>query len=171
MPLRKPGADNKVSKARVKSLEKLKRSTPAEKKNEIEYTVKTYFKYDESQRKQFYVISIFTVKEFASLNYEISVDVRKQKSVIDISLLGLNTRQTYYLEARSAYCDLLFENLFGKHTISLIKQDGSINQYIVDYNIFKKEITLLETVLPKKKNNRQFSTFTVVPELFTFTGD
>lgn len=171
MPLRKPGEDSKLAKSRKKSIDKLKQVTPALKKNEIEYVVKTYFQYDERQKKQFYVISLYTVKEFSALHYEISVDVQKKKNEIDISLLGLNTVQTYYLEAKNAYKHILFEDLYGQQVISLLKQDGSINSYLVEYNIFKKQITLVESILPKKQNNRIFSTFEVAQELFTFPGE
>jgi hypothetical protein len=170
MPLQKQGDEVKAEIVR-KNIEQLSTPTPAKEHEGVEYVVKTYFLYDERQKKQFYVISISTVKEFATLHYEISVAVQKRKNEIDISLLGLNTRQTYYFETNNAYCDLYFENLFGKQTISLIKHDGSINQFIVEYNIFKKDIRLIESTIPKQKNNRIFSTFMVVPELFTFPGE
>jgi hypothetical protein len=120
------------------------------------------------QKKQSYVLTILTVKEFVYLNYEISVDVRKVKDMIDISLLGLNTRQSYYVKAGPARVDLYFEDLFGKHTFNVIKQDGSINSMTIDFNIYKKEMLVVEDTQPDKKNNRLFCTFRTAPELNTF---
>jgi hypothetical protein len=168
MPLKKPVELPKVPKTRKKNMDKMKSAVPEKKKDAVEYTIKTYFQYDKVQKKQFYVISLYTVKEFSYLTYEISVNVTKSKNNIEISLLGLNTRQTCFVEAKNAFTDLFFENLFGKYTISFIKQDGSINSFLVDYNIFKKEIIILQETSPKKKNNRTFCTFEVDHSLFSF---
>ena len=169
MPLKKPVEMPKVPKTRKKDIDKIKSSVPGKKKEAIEYTAKTYFKYDPVQKKQFYVVSIFTIKEFSYLMYEISVNVQKTKNSIEISLLGLNTRQSCLVEAKTAYTDLYFENLYGQHTVAFIKQDGSINSFLVDFNIFKKEITILKETSPKKKNNRTFCTLEVDHKLFSFS--
>lgn len=147
------------------------KKAPKPKKVNLEYRVKSYFKYDSQLKKQFYVISIFTVKEFSSLNYEISVDVKKNKKNIDIHLLGLNTRQNFYMQARTASCDLFFEDLYGEHIVSIIKQDGNTNQFVIDYNIFKKEIKLKEFILPKKTKSTTFSDVEIITNLFTFKGE
>lgn len=167
MPLRKPDDVPKIPKARKKSIDSLKNSTPSKKANEIEYRVFVYFQFDKLQNKQFYVVSIETIKEFSSLNYEISVDVQKKKNSIDISLRGLNTRLSYIVKPQPARTDLFFEDLFGKHEINLVKQDGSINTGVYDFNIFKKQIDLLSEEMPKKKNNRKFCSFSVADSLFS----
>jgi hypothetical protein len=168
MPLKKPTELPKVPKTRKKDLDKMKSAVPEKKKDAIEYTAKTYFKYDKVQKKQFYVVSIYTVKEFSFLTYEISVNVNKKKNSIEISLLGLNARQSCFVEAKNAFTDLYFENLYGPHTLAFIKQDGSINSFLIDYNIFKKEINIVKNTSPKKKNNRTFCTLEVDPNLFSF---
>lgn len=171
MPLKKPGEIPKVPKTRAKGIDKVKSATPGKKKGSIEYTASVYFRYDVARKKQFYTLSIYTVKEFSSMSYEIAVQVHREKRNIDISLLGLNMRQTYYFQAKGASVDIDFEDLFGVYTLSIIKQDGSINSYEIDFNIFKKDITLTASFLPKKKNNRQFSTLAVEREKFTFAEE
>ncbi|MCK9425524.1 MAG: hypothetical protein M0Q21_05775 [Ignavibacteriaceae bacterium] len=175
MPLRKfaclpVGHDEipKVSKPRKKTIARIKQSNPQKKDSLVEYIVNVFFKYDPAMKKQFSVISLSTVKLFTSLSYEISVDVQKGKNAIDISILGLNTRQSYYVSPNPATTELLFENLFGKYTVNVFKQDGSINSAMFDFNIYKKEIKLSEISLPKKKNNRVFTQFEVTTESFSF---
>ena len=168
MSLRKLEEMPKVSKPRKKTITKVKNATPQKKEGSVEYVVNVFYKYDPIFKKQFSVISLSTIKLFTSLSYEISVDVQKGKNSIDISILGLNTRQSYYVAPNPATTELLFENLFGKYTVNIIKQDGSINSAAFDFNIYKKEIKLSEISLPKKKNNRVFTRFEVVPESFSF---
>lgn len=168
MPLRKLEEMPKVSKPRKKTIAKVKKATPQKKESSVEYVMHVFFKYDPRLKKQFSVVSLSTAKLFTSLSYEISVDVQKGKNTIDISILGLNTRQSYYVSPNPATTELLFENLFGKYTINVIKQDGSINTALFDFNIYRKEIKLSELSLPKKKNNRIFTMFEVASESFSF---
>jgi len=168
MPLHKLEEMPKVSKPRKKTIARIKQSNPQKKDSLVEYVVNVSFKYDPALKKQFSVISLSTVKLFTSLSYEISADVQKGKNSIDISILGLNTRQSYYVSPNPATTELLFEDLFGKYTLNVIKQDGSINSAMFDFNIYKKEIKLSEISLPKKKNNRIFTRFEVTTESFSF---
>ncbi|MFA4923357.1 MAG: hypothetical protein WC557_04110 [Ignavibacteriaceae bacterium] len=175
MPLRKraclPARQEEmptVSKPRKKTVTRIKQATPQKKDSLVEYVVNVFFKYDPALKKQFSVVTLSTVKLFTSLSYEISVDVQKGKNSIDISILGLNTRQSYYVSPNPATTELLFENLFGKYTVNVIKQDGSINSAIFDFNIYKKTIKLSEINLPKKKNNRVFTRFEVATGSFSF---
>jgi hypothetical protein len=71
----------------------------------------------------------------------------------------LRPRQTYFTEVAPAKSEVFFEDLYGEHTINIIKKDGSINSAIVDFNVFKKEIKILNEFLPPKKNNRKFFVF------------
>lgn len=168
MPLRKQEKIPKVPKTRKKTIDKLKDTTPAKKEDQIEYRVKAFFHYDDVQQKQFYIISVETVKEFTFLSYEVTVDVLFEKETIDISLRGLNTLQSYLVTAKPAYTEIQFEDLIGKYTVNMIKQDGTMNSAVYDFNIYKKEITLVKTFLPEKKNNRHFCEFSVDEEKFSF---
>ena len=64
-----------------------------------------------------------------------------------------------------------FENLYGKYTINIIKQDGSINSAIVDFNIFKKSIKLINVFLPEKRNNREFIKFEIATKKFKYSNE
>ena len=168
MSLRKQEGVPKIPKTRKKTIDKVKSSTPTKTEDLIEYRGTVYYKYDKILKKQFYVLTIATVKEFVYLDYELSVDVRRVKNVIDISLLGLNTRQSYHVQAGPARVDLQFEDLYGVYTFNVIKQDGSINSVVIDFNIYKKEMILVEESMPDKKNNRLFCSFKLAPERNTF---
>ena len=51
MSLKKPKDVPKVPKAREKNIDKLKKSTPAKKKTEVEFNCKIYFHKDGTKRK------------------------------------------------------------------------------------------------------------------------
>lgn len=171
MPLRKPRKVPKVPKTRKKSIDKIKEATPAAKKAEIEYRAAASFRYDKSAGKQFFCITVSTVKEFSFLNYTVSLDVQSNRGVIDISILGLNTTQSYLVEPAPASTDSFFEDLTGKFTVNLIKQDGTINAAVYELNVYTREIKLLQEYVPEKKNNRRFCEFSVDAESFSFGGD
>lgn len=140
-------------------------------KTDLLYNVYVYFKFDPLQKKQFYVISIATEKLFTNLNYEISVNVVKKKGEIDIKILGLNALQSYIVQPKPARSDLYFEELLGAYKINIIKQDGSINSAKFYFNIFKKEILLLEENISSKKSSKIFSKFFIDNSAFTFKED
>jgi len=105
------------------------------------------------------------------LNYKISTPSRKEKNEIDISVLGLSAQNDYLVKAQPATAEIDFEDLFGEYTVNIIKQDGSINSAVLNFNIFKKEIELLKEFLPAKKNNGKFCTFEIEKSLFTFSSE
>jgi len=79
MSLRKQEGVPKIPKTRKKTIDKVKSSTPTKTEDLIEYRGTVYYKYDKVLKKQFYVLTIATVKEFVYLDYELSVDVRRVK--------------------------------------------------------------------------------------------
>lgn len=168
MPLKKPLSIPKLPKTRKKSIDALKKAIPLKKKKESEFIAKLYFKFDMLSRKQYYAVLVYTVKEFSYLNYEIAVETQQDGNEIDVSILGLSMKHSYLVEPKPAYKELLFEDLYGKHTLTFIKQDGSMNNVDVDFNIFKKEITILKDYIPEKKNNSRFINFQVDEESYSF---
>ncbi len=168
MPLKKPKLVPKIAKARKKTIDKMKEAVPIKKESEIEYNCKISFKYNPQKKVQQYAFSLETAKLFSSMDYAITTEHKKEKKIIDISILGLTPKQTYFTEPGPAKSEILMEDLYGEHTINIIKKDGSINSAVVDFNVFKKEIKLLHEFLPPKKNNRKFCSFTVEQEKFTF---
>ncbi len=168
MPLKKPKSVPKIAKARKQTIDKLKEGVPVQKEAEIEYNCKMAFKFNPLKKVQQYAFSLETEKLFSSMNYGITTQSKKNKKVIDISILGLTPKQTYSTEVGPAKSEVLFDDLYGEFTLNVIKKDGSINSAVVDFNVFKKEIKLLQEFLPPKKNNRKFCAFSVDKENFTF---
>ncbi|MEO8232602.1 MAG: hypothetical protein ABI638_09980, partial [Ignavibacteriota bacterium] len=164
MALKKPNEVPQISKARDKNIDKLKKATPAKKKTEIEFNCKIYFHKDGLNGKQKYRFEVETSKIFSFLNYKLTAQARKEKKTIDISLLGLTALNDYMAKAQPANIEIDFEELFGEYTVNIMKQDGSINSALVNFNIFKKEILLVKEFLPEKKNNSKFCTFEIVPD-------
>ncbi|MCE1189529.1 MAG: hypothetical protein LWX56_10335 [Ignavibacteria bacterium] len=171
MPLRKPGEVAHIPKTRKKSITKIKSATPEKKKKELEYRASLYFQYDAIEKKQYYIISVNTVKEFTFLNYELSIGVQKKKDAIDLSLLGLSATHSYLVQPQPAKLEIRLEDLYGTFTVSFIKPDGSINSFVVEFNIFKKSITIEKEIIPRKKNNHKFVTLDTSPSLNTFAKD
>lgn len=168
MPLKKPKSVPKIAKARKKTIDKLKEAVPVKKEAEIEYNCKIAFKFNPLKKVQQYAFTVETEKLFSSMNYGITTESKKDKKVIDISILGLSPKQTYFTEVGPAKCEVFFEDIYGEYTVNIIKKDGSINSAVVDFNVFKKDIKLLKEFLPPKKNNRKFCAFSVDQENFTF---
>lgn len=171
MALKKPKDVPKIPKSRVRTIDKLKKAIPKKKKEEIEFNCRIYFFYDSVSKKQKYRFQLETLKIFSALNYKISTRFRKEKKEIDISILGLKAQNDYLVKAQPATAEIDFEDLFGEYTVNILKQDGSINSLIMNFNIYKKEIELVKEFLPPKKNNGKFCTFEVDKSLFTFSSE
>jgi len=171
MSLKKPKDVPKIPKAREKNIDKLKKSTPAKKKTEVEFSCKIYFHKDGTNGKQKYRFCVDTIKIFSFLNYKITAQARKEKKTIDISLLGLTAVNDYLAKVQPANVEIDFEDLFGEYIVNVFKQDGSINSALVNFNIFKKEIELVKEFLPEKKNNSKFCTFEIDKGNFTYSKE
>lgn len=171
MALKKPKEVPKLPKAREKTIDKLKKAIPKKKKEEIEFNCRIFFHYDKKTKKQKYRFQLETLKVFSALNYKISTQYRKEKNEIDISILGLTAQNDYLTKVQPATAEIDFEDLFGEYTLNIIKQDGSINSAVLNFNIFKKEISLVKEFLPPKKNNGKFCTFEVDNSLHSFSSE
>jgi hypothetical protein len=158
----------KIPKTRQKKAKNALEAIPQKKPDKIEYVCKVFFKYDTSLKKQFYVFAIETVAEFTSFAYEVSVEAVKEKNTITFFLMGLRALTNMAPKIQPARSEVPFEDLIGDYTINLVKPDGAINQATYHFNIFLKEIKLLESVKLPKKNNRWFVRFEVAENEFTF---
>ncbi len=168
MPLKKPKLVPKIAKARKKTIEKLKEAVPLKKEAELEFNCNISFRFNPQKKVQQYLFALETTKLFSSMNYGITTLSKKEKKIIDISILGLTPKQTYFTQVYTALGEVFFEDLYGEYTVNIIKKDGSINGAKVDFNVFKKEIKLIEEFLPEKKNNRKFCSFSIDQKSFTF---
>lgn len=168
MPLRNLEGIPKIPKTRQKKAKNALEAIPAKKPDKIEYVCKAFFKYDGSLKKQMYVFAIETIAEFTSFAYEVSVEAVKEKNTITFFLTGLRALTNMAPKIQPARTDVPFEDLIGEYKIVIVKPDGAINEARYNFNIFLKEIKLLESSMPPKKNNRWFSRFEVAHEEFTF---
>ncbi len=170
MPLKNQKPISKIPNSRSKKISAIRDAVPEGKKSEIEYICEIYFSTDLTKVKQYYCFHLSTVLQFSNLNYEISVKTVKQKNIIDIVIMGLKTKPAYINISGPAVGEILFENLYGKHTVNIIKQDGSINSALIDFNIYKKNIELVDAFLPSKENNRAFVKFEIPKEKFNYSN-
>lgn len=168
MSLRSLKGIPKIPKTRQKKAVNALEAIPAKKPDKIEYVCKVFYNYDPTSKKQLYTFAIETVAEFTSFLYEVSVEAVKEKNTITFFLMGLRALTNMAPKIQPARSEVSFEDLIGEYTINLVKQDGAINQAKYSFNIFLKEIKLLESVKPPKKNNRWFARFEVSEEEFTF---
>ncbi|MFA7228912.1 MAG: hypothetical protein WC061_07750, partial [Melioribacteraceae bacterium] len=141
---------------------------PLKKPDKMEYLCKAYYKYDDVARKQYSVFAIETLVEFTSFAYEVSLDIIREKNVINIILMGLKAKMNVVPDVQPARTEILFQDLVGDYEVNVVKQDGAINSGEYHFNIYKKEILLTRQYKPKKKNNRLFCRFEVDLENFTF---
>ncbi len=168
MPLKKPKSVPEIPKTRKKTTEQLKENVPSFKKEGIEYHCRIYFSFNPSKKIQQYAVELETTRLFSVLNYQLSLTSNKTKNIIDISVLGLKSTNSYTNEPGPATGVLYFDELYGRHTINIIKQDGSINSVVLEFNVFKKSIELISESVPAKENNSRFCTFKIAEEKFTF---
>ncbi len=167
MSLKKPKSVPEIPKTRKKKPE-IKEPVPPKKNNEIEYRCKVYFHYNPAKKSQSYAIEIETTRHFAVLNYNLTFDSKKSKNIIDINVLGLKAANSYTNEPGPAVSIIYFDELYGRYTINIIKQDGSINSAVYYFNIYKNSIELIEDDVPAKQNNSRFCLFDIDEKKFTF---
>ena len=168
MPLRRLKEIPKIPKTRKKKAHAALTAVPAKKPDKLEYICKAFYKYDEKVGRQYYVFAIETVVEFTSFAYEISVEVIKEKNVLNFILMGLKAKTNVVPQIQPARTEIYFEDLIGDYIVNVVKQDGAINTGEYHFNIFKKEIILTNQYKSKKKNNRFFCKFEVAEDEFTF---
>lgn len=168
MPTKKSKSGTEIPGSANKIPEKNKETVSAKKRGEIEYKCRAYFAYNSSKKTQNYAIEIETTKLFSVLNYNISLSSSKTKNNIDINVLGLKATNNYTNEPGPAVNIIYFEELYGDHTINIIKQDGSVNSAVFNFNVFKKSIEMVKEFVPSQKNNSRFCTFEVAEEKFRF---
>lgn len=168
MSLRSLEGIPKIPKTRQKKAKNALDAIPEKKPDKIEYLCKVFFKYDNTSKKQLYVFAIETVAEFTNFSYEISVEAVKEKNTITFFLMGLRAMPNMAPKIQPARTEIPFDELMGDYTVNLVKQDGAINTAKYHFNVFMKEIKLIESFKPAKKNNRWFSRFEISEDEFSF---
>ncbi len=168
MPLKNPKEMPKIPKTRKKKAESAIKAIPDPKPDKMEYFCKTFFRYDSTKKKQFYIISVETISEFTSFAYELNLEILHDKREIFIVLMGISAKPNMVPNVQPALTEIEFEDLMGEYTVNVVKQDGAINSAVFNYNIFSKEIRIEKEFMPDKKNNRLFCKFGVEKDKFSF---
>lgn len=171
MPLRKPTDSLRVPNARKKNIEVFKNTIPQQKPPKIEYNCFFFFNYDKTERKQFLSLKIESVLSFSSFSYEISTELQRKGSSVDIGILGLTTQVNNAPLETKASKIINFDDLFGELTINIIKYDGCENTCKIKFNLYEKNIEIIETSVTEKTNNRIFCNFIIAKYLNTFSND
>lgn len=163
---RRPKAIQDTLKTQNSSIDRSQSAVLMKKNNILEYNCFIYFSYDRSNKNQRYAIEIQTTQFFSVLNYSLTVSGKKNKNTIDINLLGLKAADNYITEPGPASNVIYFDELYGENTINIIKQDGSFNTAVINFNVFKKSIELLKEYSPESQ--AKFCSFKVAGEKNTF---
>lgn len=171
MPLRKPIDLPHLPNTRKKNIDVFKNTIPQPKPSKIEYNCLFYFDFDSINKKQILCLKIESIISFSSFSYEISTEIQKKGTNVDIAILGLTTQinnAPLETKATKIFC---FDEQFGEMSFNIIKYDGCENSCKIKYNLYQKSIEIVETKISEKKNNRLFCNFKVAPELNNFSTD
>lgn len=146
-----------------------KEKIPDTEKSTVEYYCSVFFSFNKLKKQQEYCIRLETAKLFSTFNYKLTLINERKKNNINIKIKGLTPDHTYLSEVKPAICDIYLEELYGDYIINVIKQDGALNSAGFNFNIFNKQIRLLESNLNMNENVRQFCTFHTADDLNTFS--
>lgn len=171
MPLKKPKEIPKIHKTRKKKTDSILATIPDKKPDKIEYNCMMSFQFEETEPKQYAVITIETEAEFSTFAYKVSVEVSRERNEFYIFLMGLSAEPNFTQNIGPAKTLIPFEDLVGDFTINVVKQDGAINSAEYHLNIYKREITISNDYVPEKENNRRFCNFSIDTEAFSFSDD
>ncbi|MCF8259667.1 MAG: hypothetical protein K9J12_02760 [Melioribacteraceae bacterium] len=168
MPLKNPTEVPKIPKARKKKAEAALVAIPEKKPDRLEYYCDALFIYDEFEKKQYAAFRIYTKAEFTTFDYDLSVNTLEKDDEHYFVLMGLIAKPNRVAYVQPAKKDIRFENLNGEFKINVVKQDGCINSAIYQFNYYTREIKLISTTQPEKKNNRFFCEFDIAKNDFSF---
>ena len=170
MLLSNPPKIPKISKKRAKKGEAAIKAIPQKRPDKIDFSCKTFYKFNNDLRKQYLVFTVETLVEFTAFAYELTVEVIKRKRILYLIIRGLKARTNILPGIQPARTEIEFEDFVGEYVVHVVKQDGAINSAVYNFNIFKKEIKLIKEFIPLKKNNRRFCKFFVSEKDFSFAS-
>jgi hypothetical protein len=171
MPLRKPKDLPQLPNTRKKSIEEFKNTIPAPKPDKIEYIIYFYFDYDHIQKKHYLAIKLESSISFSAFNYEISTDIFRKSNLIEVGILGLTTKINNAPLETKATTVIKLPDEVGEISVNIIKYDGCENSCNIKFNLYEKNIQILNTQVVEKQNNRLFCKFEVNPKLNNFSNE
>jgi len=121
-----------------------------------EYQIKPVFEFDEILKKDFFVIELFTYREFASFRYVIDYVIIQKDREYKIKIKGLNSRDISFPYAGKASAKIKFSKMTGSYTFHIIKKNGEANSFELKINPFERRVLLEKEFVKDKKNHKKF---------------
>ncbi len=103
-------------------------------KKEPEYTLNVFPLYDEQTKREVIVFLVQTTKIFVSFRYEILLEESVEDRVITLRILGLHVPEILMPQTGPARGRRDLTNIAGVHTVRVIKQDKSVNDFEFDFS-------------------------------------
>ncbi|MEO8167686.1 MAG: hypothetical protein ABI623_05515 [bacterium] len=110
------------------------------KTNEFEYRLTIAPHVNERRQIPTVLITIETMKAFASFRYELSVQEKRNGKKILYTILGLKTPQLSLPASGTAQFIQEYDDLKGKHTIEVESLDGTTNEFTVNFTQKKMKV-------------------------------
>ncbi|RPI01382.1 MAG: hypothetical protein EHM64_15815 [Ignavibacteriae bacterium] len=103
----------------------------AKKKRDPDYTLNIFHHYDEKTKRNVVVFLVQTTKIFVSFRYEILFDVEIDGHEINLRINGLHVPELLMPQSGPAQGRYDNINLDGLYTLTVMKQDKTVNEFSV----------------------------------------
>lgn len=101
------------------------------KKRDPDYSLNIFHHYDEKTKRNVVVFLIQTMKIFVSFRYEILLEDELSDHTIKLNITGLHVPGLLLPQTGPAQGRRDFTNLNGIFTIIVVKQDKTVNEFLV----------------------------------------
>ncbi|MFO7445077.1 MAG: hypothetical protein R6W90_01865 [Ignavibacteriaceae bacterium] len=166
MPVQKEKSDSDIERTKKNRFAD-KEKASGDSNQEVEFTCSLFFNHTHTENgnnKSQLCIKLETVKLFAMMNYELTVEMEQREKEIDINILGIKTNHNYLKEVEPAIAKMFCEELSGRFTLNIIRQDGCTNSAVLDVDSTKNGINIVQELIPPEKENYKFCNFIVTSE-------
>lgn len=105
----------------------------AKKKQEPQYTLNIFTHFDEKTHRDVTVFLVQTTRIFVNFRYEILLDATVNSDKISLKILGLHVPSVLLPQSGPAVGIRQYDVLHGKYSMQIIKQDGTVNEFEVEF--------------------------------------
>ena len=106
----------------------------AKKRREPDYALNIFPYYHEETKRDVMVFLVETTKIFVSFRYEILLEDKVEGRTITLRILGLHVPEILLPQTGPARGRRDFPDLHGTYTVRVVKQDKSINDFLVEFS-------------------------------------
>jgi hypothetical protein len=110
------------------------------KKRDPDYTLNIFHHYNEKTKQDVVVFLVQTTKIFVSFRYEILLDNELVDHAINLRITGLHVPELLMPQTGPAQGRCDYTNLTGLYSVTVTKQDKTINEFSVQISPAKIEI-------------------------------